>query len=161
MADVSAYKDLFSRFTSFEGKTVLDLGCNTGYLLHSFRQQENFKAIGADIVDGYLNSARQQYPEITFVKTTARSIPLPDNSVDIIYTIDTVEHLTYVEQVFQEAHRVLKPNGLFLVHFNPWLNPYGSHLEDIIAFPWPHVVFSMNTLLNTAERVYELSLIHI
>lgn len=155
IADTSAYSELFHPFASFKGKTVLDLGCNTGYLLHSFLQAESFNAIGGDIVDSYLDQARKSHPEIQFVKTTPTSIPLPDNSVDVVYTIDTVEHLSSVEEIFREVFRVLKPGGRFLVHFNPWLNPYGSHLEDIIAFPWPHVVFSMDTLLKTAERVYE------
>ena len=42
-----------------------------------------------------------------------------------------------------------------MVHFNPWLNPHGSHLEDIIAFPWPQVFFSMETLLTVAAKLYD------
>jgi SAM-dependent methyltransferase len=156
VTDTSAYVKLFQRFTSFEGKTVLDLGCNTGYLLHSFLQSERFTAIGADIVPSYLELARESYGDtIKFVQTTPGSIPLADESVDVVYTIDTVEHLSRAEEVFREVFRLLRPGGLFLVHFNPWLNPYGSHLEDIIAFPWPHLVFSMDTLLTVAAKVYD------
>jgi SAM-dependent methyltransferase len=54
-----------------------------------------------------------------------------------------------------EAYRVLRPGGMFLIHFHPWLGPYGSHLEDIIPFPWPQVFFSMNTLLDVASNLYE------
>src|SRR5687768_18153971 len=35
VADTSHYRKLFAPHVSFEGKTVLDLGCNRGYLLHS------------------------------------------------------------------------------------------------------------------------------
>jgi ubiquinone/menaquinone biosynthesis C-methylase UbiE len=156
VTDTSAYAQLFQRFTPFEGKTVLDLGCNTGYLLHSFLQSERFTAIGADIVHSYLELARESYGDtIKFVQTTPSNIPLSDDSVDVVYTIDTVEHLSRAEEIFREVFRLLRPGGLFLVHFNPWLNPYGSHLEDIIAFPWPHVVFSMDTLLTVAAKVYD------
>lgn len=156
VTDTSAYAQLFRRFTPFKGKTVLDLGCNTGYLLHSFLQSEHFTAIGADIVPSYLERARESYGDkIKFVQTTTANIPLDDNSVDVVYTIDTVEHLSRAEDIFMEVFRLLRPGGLFLVHFNPWLNPYGSHLEDIIAFPWPHVVFSMDTLLTVAAKVYD------
>jgi ubiquinone/menaquinone biosynthesis C-methylase UbiE len=156
VADTSHYRELFSRFLSFEGKTVLDLGCNRGYLLHSFLQHENFKAIGADLVSYYLKDARRDYGDIIhFVQSTPTNIPLPDNSVDVVYTIDTVEHLSQPKQIFLDVYRVLRPGGLFFVHFNPWLNPHGSHLEDIITFPWPHVLFSMNTLLDVAEKLYD------
>jgi len=154
--DTGRYRELFKRFVSFKDQTVLELGCNRGYLLHSFLQHENFTAIGADLVSYYLNDARRDYGDIIqFVQTTPTSIPLPDNSVDIVYTIDTVEHLSEPKEIFMEVLRVLKPGGKCLVHFNPWFNPHGSHLEDIIAFPWPHVFFSMDTLLTAAAKLYD------
>lgn len=156
VADTNRYRDLFNRFVSFKDKTVLDLGCNRGYLLHSFLQHENFNAIGAELVSYYLKDARRDYgATIHFVQSTPTTIPLPDNSVDVVYTIDTVEHLSQPKEIFMEVFRVLKPGGQCLVHFNPWLNPHGSHLEDIIAFPWPHVFFSMDTLLTVAAKLYD------
>ncbi len=156
VADTSHYRALFKPFGSFADKTVLDLGCNRGYLLHSFLQQEKFTAIGADLVSYYLKDARRDYGNvIEFIQTTPTTIPLPDNSVDVIYTIDTVEHLSQPKEIFMEAFRVMKPGGQFLIHFNPWFNPHGSHLEDIIAFPWPHVFFSMDTLLSVAAKLYD------
>jgi len=156
VAQVSAYQRLFETFASFEGRTILDLGCNRGYLLHSFLQYESFDAIGADIDPTMLAMARKDYGhEMQLIQTTATTIPLPDHSIDITYTVDTVEHLSRVKDIFLEVHRVLKPGGIFLVHFNPWLNPYGSHLEDIIPFPWPHTIFSMKTLLKVAASLYD------
>ena len=154
VAETSQYRKLFSPFVSFDGKTVLELGCNRGYLLHSFLQHANFEAIGADV--HYLEEAKRDYGDhIKFVQSTPTSIPLPDGSVDVVYTIDTVEHLSKPKEIFRDVFRVLRPGGVFLVHFNPWLNPHGHHLEDIITFPWPHAVFSMNTLLNVAEKLYD------
>jgi ubiquinone/menaquinone biosynthesis C-methylase UbiE len=156
VADTSRYRDLFQRFVSFKDKTVLELGCNRGYLLHSFLQHEKFNAIGAELVSYYLKDARRDYGDIIqFVQTSPTSIPLPDNSVDVVYTIDTVEHLSRPKEIFMEVFRVLKPGGQCLVHFNPWRNPHGSHLEDIITFPWPHVFFSMDTLLTVAAKLYD------
>lgn len=156
VADVSDYRSLFSRFAKFEGKTVLELGCNRGYLLHSFLQHEQFNAIGADLDTSALDLARQTYGDrIRFVQTTPTSIPVEDDSVDVIYTIDTVEHLSRPREIFEDAYRILKPGGVFLVHFHPWLGPYGSHLEDIIPFPWPHVLFSMDVLLDVSAALYD------
>lgn len=156
LTEVEGYRRLFAPFARFEGKTVLDLGCNRGYLLHAFLQSESFTPIGADISAADLETARQTYGDrVRFVQTTPSSLPLPDGSVDVVYTIDTVEHLSQPREMFLEVFRVLRPGGTFLVHFNPWLNPYGSHLEDIIAFPWPQVLFPMETLLDVAAEIYD------
>lgn len=156
IADTTHYRKMFAPHVSFEGKTVLDLGCNRGYLLDSFSRHERFNGIGADLVPYYLKHARRDYGDkFQFIETTPTEIPLANDSVDVVYTIDTVEHLSKPKEIFLEVHRVLRRGGIFLVHFNPWLNPHGSHLEDIITFPWPHVLFSMDTLLATAERLYD------
>jgi len=41
--------------------------------------------------------------------------PIADDSVDLVYSGQSVEHVTQddLEKVFQEVHRVLKPDGLF------------------------------------------------
>src|SRR5215475_6727561 len=148
VGQIDDYARLFRPFVSFAGKTVLELGCNSGYLLNSFLQRENFRAIGADISREALQIARETYgARIELVLTTPTSIPLPDASVDVIYTIDTVEHLSRPREIFADCLRALRPGGVFLAHFQGWLGPYGSHMEDIISFPWANSIFSMNTLL--------------
>lgn len=147
---------LFAPFASFKDKTVLDLGCSSGYLLDSFLSRESFTAIGADISAEVLARGRERYGDrIRFVQATPTTIPVESDSVDIVYSIDTVEHLSRIREIFLEIHRVLKPGGIALIHFGPYRNPYGSHLEDIIPFPWPHMFFSMSTLLSVAARLYD------
>jgi SAM-dependent methyltransferase len=156
VANIGDYQKLFGPFSDFEGKTVLELGCSRGYLLDAFLREKPFRAIGADIDREALDIGRRLYGHrIQFVQTTPASIPLPENSVDVIYTIDTVEHLNRPREIFIDEFRILKPGGIFLIHFCPWYGPQGAHLEDIIPFPWPHVVFSMDTLLKVASHIYE------
>lgn len=153
---IDDYRELFGPFASFEGKTVLELGSNRGYLLNSFLEREHFEAIGTEIDPQLLKIARDNYGDrIMFVETTPATIPLPDASVDIIYTIDTVEHLSEIEKIFDECLRILRPGGIFLIHFSGWLGPYGPHLEDIIPVPWMNTVFSMDTLLDVAAHIYD------
>lgn len=153
---IEEYQELFKPFASFEGKTVLELGCNRGYLLNSFLQHENFQAIGAEINPEALKIARENYADrIEFVQTTPNKIPLPDESVDIIYSIDTFEHLSEPSEILTECQRILRPDGILLLHFSTWLTPYGSHLEDIIPMPWANSVFSMDTLLQVAAHLYD------
>ena len=158
VADVSLYRQRFAPFMSLEGKVVMDLGCNRGYLLDAFLREEKFKAIGVDIDSKAIEEGRTKLGDrIEFVQSTPESIPVADASVDVIYTIDTVEHLSHPREILLECERILRPGGLLLIDYYPWLGPYGTHLTDIIPFPWPNVVFSMDTLLDTAAYLYESS----
>ena len=150
------YRGLFAEFSTFSDKSVLELGCSSGYLLAEFLAWEQFHALGADIDADALARGRSMYGDkITFLHSSSSSIPLPDASVDIIYTIDTVEHLSRPQDIFNDCCRILKPGGTLLIHFDPWLSPWGAHLDDIIPFPWPHLVFSMDTLLSVAAYLYQ------
>jgi ubiquinone/menaquinone biosynthesis C-methylase UbiE len=152
---IADYRELFAKFASFQDKVVADLGCSRGYILDAFLHSGPFTPIGIESDPQVLRLGAREFPHIRFVQSTAAAIPLPDESVDVMYTIDTVEHLIRPLEIFRECYRVLRPGGQFLVHFHPWLGPYGAHLEDIIPFPWPHVVFSMETLLATAAGIYD------
>lgn len=156
VSNVEGYRELFSGFGDFQDKTVLELGCSEGYLLSSFLEQERFAAKGVDIDARALALGRTRYGDrIELLQNTPSTIPLPDQSVDVIYSIDTFEHLSSPFEISLECYRVLRPGGLFFIHFGPWLGPDGSHLEDIITFPWPHVFFSMDTLLSVAAYLYD------
>lgn len=156
VSNTEEYRRLFASYCSFSGKTVAELGCSTGYLLSSFLEREAFSAIGIDIDGGVLAHGRAAYGDrIRFLQSTRTSIPLPDESVDLIYCIDTVEHLKCARDILMDCYRILRPQGTFLIHFHPWFGPYGAHLEDIIPFPWPHVIFPMDSLLRVAAYIYD------
>jgi len=156
VSNVADYCQVFSSYCNFDNKTVVELGCSTGYLLAAFLERAKFAAIGVDIEPSCLRKGRGLYGDrIQFVQSSHAGVPLPDESADVIYCVDTVEHLMKPREMLLDCFRVLKPGGWFLIHWHPWLGPYGSHLEDIIPFPWAHAVFSMDTLLSVAAELYD------
>src|SRR5262250_974905 len=155
-ATVPAYHALFSEFADFTGQRVMELGCSRGYLLKAFLDVMAFEAIGVDRDARALADGQARYGEaIRFVQSDDHSIPLPDASCDVAYTVDVVEHLSQPAAMFREVHRVLRRGGRFLIYFHPWLGPYGAHLGDILPFPWPHVFFRMEALYAVAAERYE------
>lgn len=153
---VPIYQTLFSAFCDFTGQTVVELGCSRGYLLAEFLEMAPFVAIGVDLDHRAMADGAARYGDkIRFVHSGTTTIPLPDASCDIAYTVDVVEHLSDPKAMFQEIHRILRPGGQFLIYFHPWFGPYGAHLGDILPFPWPHVFFSMNVLHQAAHRLYD------
>jgi arsenite methyltransferase len=104
------------------GDTVLDLGSGGGIdvLLSGRRVGPTGKAYGLDMTDEMLalanaNKAKAGVENVEFLKGRIESIPLPDNSVDVIISNCVINLSANKDRVLAEAFRVLKPGGRFAV----------------------------------------------
>src|SRR4051794_9919120 len=104
------------------GETVLDLGSGGGIdvLLSARRVAPGGKAYGLDMTDEMLALARENQRKsgvenVEFLKGEIESIPLPDNSVDVIISNCVINLSADKDRVLSEAFRVLRPRGRFAV----------------------------------------------
>jgi arsenite methyltransferase len=104
------------------GEVVLDLGSGGGIdvLLSARRVGPTGKAYGLDMTDEMLALARENQRKsgltnVEFLQGQIESIPLPDNSVDVILSNCVINLSADKDRVLGEAFRVLKPGGRFAV----------------------------------------------
>jgi SAM-dependent methyltransferase len=70
---------------------------------------------------------------IRLLREDGRSIPLPDESVDGVFTVATIEHVLEVDRLYAEVHRVLKPGGVLHADFAPiWSSSIGHHTYAVV-----------------------------
>jgi arsenite methyltransferase len=104
------------------GEIVLDLGSGGGIdvILSAKRVGPTGKAYGLDMTDEMLALARENQKKagvanVEFLKGAIESVPLPDNSVDVIISNCVINLSGDKDRVLAEAFRVLKPGGRFAV----------------------------------------------
>lgn len=73
--------------------TLLDYGCGIGRITKYLTGYS--QVYGVDVSQRMLNLARQRIPDrhLTFLKTEGRRIPVPENSVDFLYSLLALQHL--------------------------------------------------------------------
>ena len=104
-------KDFFSRWI-LPSHSVLDLGCGYGEFINNVRAAQKF---GMDLNP---TSKTRLAPYVTlFEQDCSARWPLPDNSLDIVFTSNFFEHLptkASLQATLSEVLRCLKPGGRIL-----------------------------------------------
>jgi len=95
------------------GKDVLDIACGEGY--GSAMLSRRARSVqGVDISDEAVRHAEATYGHIAnlqFKVGDAAKIPLPDDSVDVVVSFETIEHHDRHSEMLKEIRRVLRPRG--------------------------------------------------
>ena len=56
--------------------------------------------------------------DMIYVTSTEKYIPLPNESVDCVCTINSLDHVNNLKEMSKEILRILKPQGILLASFN-------------------------------------------
>lgn len=100
-----------------EIKTILDLGCGTGRFSEALAGCFDADVVGVDPSSKMLAQARakQRDPRVRYEPGRGESIPLPDDSIDLIFISMAFHHFDDPSAVARECRRVLKNHAtLFL-----------------------------------------------
>jgi SAM-dependent methyltransferase len=108
---------------------VLDVGAGSGLVPHMNFRGLCAKAVGIDPDERVSENEHLDEARVGF----ADSLPFDDESFDLVFSDNVLEHLERPERVFSEIRRVLKPGGCFLAK-----TPNKHHYVAIIATLTPH-----------------------
>jgi ubiquinone/menaquinone biosynthesis C-methylase UbiE len=105
-------------FAGYDGKVVLDYGPGPGHdLVGLGLHSKPSRLIGMDISPSSLSETKSRLAlhdipaELILLQEGARTLPLPDDSVDHIHSSGVLHHVPDLPHILAEFRRILRPNG--------------------------------------------------
>ena len=124
-APFSYYKELMLAIAEEEndeflrGKVVADFGCGPRGSL-AWTDVPKTK-IGIDVLAAkYFEEFGKSMAShnMIYVVSTEERIPIPDNYIDCLITMNSLDHVADLDKITAELLRILKPGGILLASFN-------------------------------------------
>jgi len=146
--------------------TVVDIGCGPGYLIARMAKSiPGIEIIGVDIANSMLQVAADNLSSlgfgdrVSFRQGDVQKLPFEDNAVDFVISTFSLHHWSNPKEALHEIHRVLKPEGQFLIfdlrrdcrRFFYWLLNFATK----VVVPAP--MRQINEPLGSALSSYTLS----
>ena len=133
-------EDMAGRLNVGAGSSVLELACGTGVVTRVLRDRlpAAVRLVATDLNEPMLQNAAAKFAEkdaIEWKQADATKLPFDDESFDAVVCQFGFMFFPDKSSSAREAHRVLKPGGIFL--FNVWdsleQNPLGRIPHETIA----------------------------
>ncbi len=131
---------------------LLDVGCGIGGSTLYLAQKFNASATGITLspIQASRAAARAQAAQldsrVEFKVADALKMPFEGNSFDLVWSLESGEHMPDKQQFLQECYRVLKPGGTLLVA--TWCHRACSAIQGL--------TFQEQLLLNQLYSAYHL-----
>ena len=137
----------WNRYLTFhylaESKNILDVACGEGYgtdLLSSIAR----KAVGVDLSVKNINHANKKYAggknNLEYIAADACNLPIESNSIEIVYSFETIEHLENIPAFLQSITRIILDSGAGIISTpRPNINPRSNkpfnpfHINELSA----------------------------
>ena len=104
--------------------------------------------------DKFNRNARPfDYGKIEFAYGDAQDLIYKDNAFDLVFSLNTFEHIPSPAAALREALRVTRPGGLIYLSFDPvWTADSGSHFLHYIGAPWAHLLQGDDYIVKVMAR---------
>jgi len=90
---------------------VLEVGCGTGNYIIAAEARAHCFCCGVDPSEQMLAGAQMRSSQVQFHVGQAESLEFPDDSYDLIFSVDAIHHIEDRAEYFQRAYSILKPGS--------------------------------------------------
>jgi ubiquinone/menaquinone biosynthesis C-methylase UbiE len=162
-AESNPVRDLNNRtieswLPSLSGRTVLDIGCGTGYFCECALNKGAKTIYGVDFSKEMVRLASERltaHERVIIDKGSAEHLMFQNGTFDLIIASLVFGHVQHVARSFDEVARVLNPNGTFIFSdFHPDIARRGA--KRTFKNPEDNRTYAIEHYIHSKERYFEL-----
>lgn len=105
---------LFSLAPDLSGKAVLDLGCGYGENCAEFKERDASTVLGVDLSEKMLAVAREEHPDIEFVRADMSDLSFLKGSYDAVFSSLALHYIEDFAALAKDVYEHLNPGGYFI-----------------------------------------------
>jgi tocopherol O-methyltransferase len=150
-----------------DAENILDVGCGIGGSSLHLAKKFNAQATGITLSPVQASRANQRAAEASlgsscqFLVANAQEMPFADDSFDLVWSLESGEHMPDKTKFLQECYRVLKPGGTLIMvtwcHRDTTKVPLTldekKHLQDIYQVYYLPYVISLREYEAIAQQL--------
>jgi SAM-dependent methyltransferase len=134
------------------GRTVLEIGCGSGFEVWYLGNHMGADAWGVDIVARH-GWSQLEGPRVHLIAADiAASTELPSDTFDRVLSFTVWEHIEHPRGALRQLARVMRPGGIAWIRANLYRGPTASHRSRHIHFPYPHLLFTDDVIAEAMRR---------
>lgn len=155
---VDLYKEALRSLNLNGSESILEVGCGDGSVLAQLTESgHQGSLVGQDITVDLFKTNQEKYPAVNFLVGSADSLPMMDNSCDVILAFFMLYHLPDPVAALREWHRILKPGGKILISTSSSANrpkhkAFKKQVEEMLGKKAP-AQFSSSFNLENGEAM--------
>ena len=96
---------------------AIEIGCGEGFSTQRLRDMlpASVELSASEYVENLVPKAQERNPGVTVIQESVYETTHADNSFDLIFLLEVLEHLDYPDKALAELARILKPDGYLVL----------------------------------------------
>ncbi len=155
-----ACEKAYGFYNKSEVKRITDVACGTGDMLGFWQKIADKKGIkvdeylGIDPSSGMLEVAKEKFPNFSYIKAYAQSMPIEDSSSDFVSITYGIRNVVDRVEAINEFYRVLKPGGM-LVILEFTKREKANFIDNVTQFYMKKILPTIGALVSGNKEAYE------
>lgn len=106
-----------SGITARKRVKAIEIGCGEGFSTQRLRDllPANVELYASEFVGSLVPKAQKRNPSVKVIEESVYETTHADNSFDLIFLLEVLEHLDYPEKALEELARILRPDGYLVL----------------------------------------------